>query len=369
MRAVRQRGGEVYVVGGAVRDWAWEPGSFNANTVDWDLTTNLSPDILEALAVSKHPGMQFGTFRLGAHVEVTIMRREGIYADHRHPANIASAAGIEDDLRRRDFTANAVAYDGSRVVASADALHDLRDRRLRTVGDPTLRFREDPLRMLRLLRFSGNYDRIGVDSKTWLTLLAMRDEVRLVSRERRLQEFVKFLKSPLHRWYKWHQAGMDQALEWSHGECAPSLDVAWMMAPEHPAARIAVYRMMTAGTCRGLDIWAQNWPLPRSWRAGLTALSASPDPTIWADLARIPYQRQAWMFRELAAAQGMDRSTLNVLQLAVSPAEIQKRWGISGAALGQVVRCLYELIAHDPTRNDRAQLGLAIETCAKSRQE
>jgi hypothetical protein len=369
MAAVRRHGAAVYIVGGAVREWVWAPEAFNPETIQWDLTTNLSPQILEVLSVSNHPGREFGTFRLGPHVEVTIMRHEGVYADHRHPKQIVPAVAIEEDLSRRDFTVNAVAWDGTRVVAAANSLRDLRDRRLRCVGDPYGRFLEDPLRMLRLLRFSAKYDQICIDPKTWSTLLALRGYVRTVSQERRLEEFLRFLESPLSRWHLWHEAGMDDALHWSPQVLEPPCDVAWVVAPDHPAARIAAYRLMTAGTWAGLAEWAQHWPIPRSWRAGLCALGTTVDLKVWRHRAQCPYERQAWVFRELAVAAGIDRETLGVRHLALSALDVQTGWGFSGPALGRVLRHLDELVARDPALNNKEQLARVLDACTVQIQE
>ena len=147
-------GYQVYVVGGAVRDYLR-----GENPTDWDLATNARPEQVEALFPKTIPtGKQFGTITVVVgenFYEVTTFRKEGRYSDKRHPDEVVYTETIVDDLERRDFTINAIAYDpiNQEYVDPFNGFSDLKRKLLRTVGDPSERFAEDPLRILRLLRF------------------------------------------------------------------------------------------------------------------------------------------------------------------------------------------------------------------------
>lgn len=362
MDAVRRRGGDIFVVGGAIRDWVWAPSNFNPDIVDWDLTTNLATATLRELSSNAHPGERFGTFRLGPRLEVTIMRQEHGYEDRRHPDALTCEQSIEIDLLRRDFTVNAVAFDGRRVVAAAHALDDLARRRLRAVGSAARRFAEDPLRMLRLIRFMAVCDALA-DPQTWAALLDHRADVATVSRERRLEEFTRFLAAPPSRWQSWSRAGMNAALEWPEGWHQSS---AWPMvsAPHHPAARLAAYALLSQTSVSGLSDWIRQWPLERSWRAALrTLLELGPDldPECWRRLARNPRQRHRWIFHDLAVAFGVVPDQAAPIRLALTAQEIRTRWQLSGPSLSKALQHLTDRVDRNPSENTAPSLATLLE--------
>lgn len=150
-------GYKAYAVGGCVRD-----SLLGRTPYDWDITTNATPD--EVKNVFKdgkifETGIKHGTITLvldGTNYEITTFRTEGKYSDMRHPDSVEFANSIYDDLSRRDFTVNAMAYshiDGLRYTDGA--LDDLKNKVIRTVGKADKRFSEDALRILRALRFSA----------------------------------------------------------------------------------------------------------------------------------------------------------------------------------------------------------------------
>ena len=355
MASIRALGGDVYVVGGALRDWCWRPAPFNGAAIDWDLTTNLSPSVLRQLSQRYHPGEAFGTYRLGSHIEATIMRREGRYSDSRHPDKIIPAESLRVDLSRRDFRVNALAFDGQRLEGVKGALSDLRDRVMRAVGDPLRRFQEDPLRMVRFVRFLGVLG-AKADPATWEAMHDNRSLIQKVSRERRLGEFVKFLQSPFERWSLWSKAGMNLALDWPLPQ---KPFVAFIKSPSHPAGQIAAYRLFSCGSLEGLSSWLGQWPLPSSWRQGLTALLTTSyqfDPDLWAQKARSPQAPYGWIFRDLALAAGVAENDLDPIAVALSPHDLQNDWGLHGPRLGAAWRYLAHLAAQHPEINSRALL-------------
>ena len=150
-------GFKAYCVGGCVRD-----SILSKTPHDWDITTDAEPkDIKEALISMKtvDTGIKHGTVTVicgGEKAEVTTFRRDGEYPDHRHPENVAFSRCLKDDLARRDFTINAMAYDEKNgVIDLFGGKEDIEKGLVRAVGDPEERFSEDGLRILRALRFSS----------------------------------------------------------------------------------------------------------------------------------------------------------------------------------------------------------------------
>jgi tRNA nucleotidyltransferase (CCA-adding enzyme) len=151
---LRDNGYQAYIVGGAVRDSlrGEVPG-------DWDVATDAIPTQVMLLFPKTIPtGIKYGTVTVilsGTSIEVTTFRSDGIYRDARHPDDVSFSTSIEEDLKRRDFTVNAIAYDPwtKEFIDPYGGRRDLKRRLLKTVGDPKERFTEDALRMLRFFRF------------------------------------------------------------------------------------------------------------------------------------------------------------------------------------------------------------------------
>lgn len=146
-------GYKVYLVGGSVRDYL-----LKVSTTDLDLCTDATPtEMEEFLPDANFRFAKFGTvsFHFDIYkVEVTTLRKEDEYADYRHPKNIKFVTTPEEDFTRRDFTINALYLDRDlNVYDFTDGLKDLKRRKIKMIGDPNKRIIEDPLRILRALRF------------------------------------------------------------------------------------------------------------------------------------------------------------------------------------------------------------------------
>ena len=174
-------------MGGCVRD-----ALLGLPCDDYDVATNARPsDIGKLFPKSRAVGQAFGVMLVKG-VEVSTFRNDGTYSDHRHPDNVTYADTIEDDLSRRDFTVNAMAYDGEKVVDPYDGKSDLENRIIRFVGSARKRMREDPLRALRACRFAAKIDG-KLEPKTRKAIKDLGHLVDMVSIERRQQELSKML--------------------------------------------------------------------------------------------------------------------------------------------------------------------------------
>ena len=171
------RGYPAYLVGGCVRDMLLEKRPH-----DWDICTAALPEQVLALFPGSRPtGLQHGTVTVvigSRQVEVTTFRTEGGYADHRHPDRVSFVGELTEDLSRRDFTMNAIALAADGLLADPfGGVTDIREKRIRCVGEPALRFEEDALRMLRALRFSA---KLGFTLEI-NTLLAIQEKAPLAA--------------------------------------------------------------------------------------------------------------------------------------------------------------------------------------------
>lgn len=147
---------EVYLVGGYVRD-----SLLGKETYDIDMTTSATPGIVKEILKEyelddKYSNYGCIKFKLNEYnIEITTFRREYDYKKHRRPSKIEFITDLKEDLKRRDFTINALCYDGNSLIDVFNGLEDLNNKVIRTIGNPLIRFEEDALRMLRALRFSS----------------------------------------------------------------------------------------------------------------------------------------------------------------------------------------------------------------------
>jgi tRNA nucleotidyltransferase (CCA-adding enzyme) len=196
---LRSAGYESYLVGGCVRDLL-----IGRDPKDWDFTTNATPEQIQTVFPDSFYENTFGTVGVKtrsedsriAVVEVTPYRTESGYSDKRRPDSVAFGTSLLEDLGRRDFTVNAIALDDAtgQLVDPYEGLKDIKDKVLRAVGDASLRFNEDALRMLRAVRFIAELG-FGIEGATATAISANSKHLAQVSRERVRDEFVKILNS------------------------------------------------------------------------------------------------------------------------------------------------------------------------------
>lgn len=196
VRRIREAGGAAYLVGGCLRDLLLE-----RPVKDWDLATDLTPEQIRPLFRRViEVGARFGTLLVpagGSVYEVTTFRTERDYSDGRHPDQVAYTRELSEDLCRRDFTVNAMAWTpgSERIVDPHGGLHDLERRLIRAVGDPRERFREDALRLLRAARQATELD-FRIDEATFAAMRAEAPGIARVSAERVRDELGKILAAP-----------------------------------------------------------------------------------------------------------------------------------------------------------------------------
>ena len=191
-----ERGYEAFIVGGCVRD-----SILGITPNDYDITTNAKPeeiiDIFKDFKIIDN-GIKHGTVGIIIEKEVyeiTTYRIEGEYENNRRPKNVEFALDIEDDLKRRDFTINAIVYnDKLGIIDKFDGIKDIKNKIVKTVGNPDERFNEDGLRLVRAIRFSSKLN-FKIEDKTLKSIYKNVDIIKNISKERITDEFTKMILS------------------------------------------------------------------------------------------------------------------------------------------------------------------------------
>jgi len=201
IRSLENAGFEAYIVGGCVRD-----GILGRNPEDWDITTIAKPDEIKRIfSHTVDTGIEHGTVTVLVppeevergirSFEVTTYRIDGEYTDHRHPNAVSFTGSLEEDLARRDFTINAMAYHMERgIIDPFHGQEDLEKKIVRAVGKAKDRFAEDALRMMRGIRFSAQLD-FSLDEEAYLGIESLKESLENVSKERIAVELWKLLAS------------------------------------------------------------------------------------------------------------------------------------------------------------------------------
>ncbi|NFT08749.1 CCA tRNA nucleotidyltransferase [Clostridium botulinum] len=191
---LKNNGHEAYIVGGCVRD-----SILNNIPKDWDITTKARPEeVIKLFDKVILTGVKHGTVTVlinSEGYEVTTYRMDGEYEDSRHPKKVNFVSNLKEDLARRDFTINAMAYnkvDG--LIDYFEGVSDLKKKVIKTVGNSEKRFSEDALRMLRAIRFSSQLD-FSISNETLNSIKNLRENIKNISKERIREEFNKILMS------------------------------------------------------------------------------------------------------------------------------------------------------------------------------
>ncbi|MEA2112684.1 MAG: CCA tRNA nucleotidyltransferase [Patescibacteria group bacterium] len=199
-KTLETAGFEAYLVGGCVRDLL-----LKRKPRDWDITTNANPDQIIELFEHSFYENEFGTVGIVSDettnealktIEITPYRLESSYSDSRHPDSVAFSDKLEDDLKRRDFTINALAYNilKDKLVDLYKGQEDLKKGIIKTVSNPEDRFNEDALRLVRAVRFATELD-FTMEENTEKAIIKLSGKLKNISQERIRDELVKIIMS------------------------------------------------------------------------------------------------------------------------------------------------------------------------------
>lgn len=421
LNALSAAGFHGYLVGGSLRDMLR-----GVKPHDFDLTTDATPDeMLSVFAAFRTfpTGLKHGTLTVlsdGHPVEVTTHRVDGAYSDSRHPAAVRFTASLAEDLSRRDFTVNAMAWSRETgLVDLFDGARDLAAGVLRAVGDPEKRFREDALRILRLFRFAAQLD-FEIDPATARGAAAEAPGLANISAERIFGELTRTLTG------KAAARGISGlcacgCVPYVFGDTVPDLSVlpAFEKMPSDPAVRFAALvfphgEEKARGLCRKLRssnafshtvcgvIEAMGEKIPQtefearrfvctyyeSWRAAFAVLAAEcagaeerPDAQLSADTVsgadaqsgtppRVPTGAEVRAGAILCERVVRDRTAVDLHRLAVNGVDLQQKAGIRTEKTAKTLRYLQELVWHEPQQNKKAALiAAAIAYAQKEESE
>ena len=197
IETIEKAGFEAYQVGGCVRDFFMK-----RKCDDIDITTSAKPGDLEKILAENNikyieTGLKHGTVTAvfdGDNFEITTYRTDGEYIDNRHPENVSFVSNIDEDLSRRDFTINAIAYNPNKdeIVDLFGGRDDIENKKIKAVGDPDRRFKEDALRIMRAIRFSSTLG-FEIEENTKAALFRNKELLKNVSAERIFTELSKLL--------------------------------------------------------------------------------------------------------------------------------------------------------------------------------
>ena len=198
-QTLEQNDFEAYLVGGCTRDLL-----LGITPKDWDFTTNAHPEDIQKLFPEHYFNNDFGTVGIKTDsedeatkiIEVTPYRSEGTYSDARRPDQVTFGVSLKEDLQRRDFTVNALAYriTTDELIDEYGGLTDLRAKRLKTVGDPDERFTEDALRIMRAIRLAAQLD-FMIEATTMAAITQHSKQIKRISVERAAGEWLKILQT------------------------------------------------------------------------------------------------------------------------------------------------------------------------------
>ena len=391
---LREHGYEAFAVGGCVRDAILGriPG-------DWDITTSAYPEeVKQVFGHTIDTGLQHGTVTvMRDHIgyEITTYRIDGEYEDGRHPKEVVFTAELREDLRRRDFTINAMAYSHETgIVDIFGGTEDLAARRIRCVGDAGERFTEDALRILRAVRFSAQLG-FSIEEMTWQALCGLAPSLVHVSKERVQVELTKTLLSdrPEYIW-KTEAAGLAPYISktfpevfaaWkerkrisgaaAHLPAEKALRWAYFLAPAGEESCVRVLRELkmdndTIDKAKILSRFAftQIEPEEVSVRR---AMSAMEDMVFdWLlllqEVLMLERMDAVEMVRSLAEQIRERGDCIRLKTLAVTGKDLIQAGIQPGPALGKTLHLLFEKVLENPAWNEKDRLLAEVEVLKQS---
>ena len=392
VEALISAGYDAYAVGGCVRD-----ALLGDVPNDWDVCTCALPEQTIAVFGEENcipTGLKHGTVTVkmdGGLYEVTTFRTEGTYSDGRHPDSVDFVSDVRDDLSRRDFTINAMAYnDRAGLIDPFGGRVDLFEHRiLRAVGEPVKRFSEDALRIMRLFRFAARFS-FAIEAETCRAAVALCQNLRLVSGERIREELMKLLSANAPGAYLPQEiacvilGGMDNVERAAYESVMCALDA---LAPDAELRLAALLSLAEDVSMVLEDLRCSNKTAQRVNTALVLARTALPDDEaalrIWAKRTLGAYGMSA--LEDAAALSGVlcgeeERRKRNrcvcyarearekglccaLKALAVGGADVMKLPGIRpGPMVGAVLARLLDAVIAEELPNEReALLGAAKE--------
>ncbi|WP_313579099.1 CCA tRNA nucleotidyltransferase [Lacrimispora sp.] len=383
-------GFEAYVVGGCVRD-----SLLGRSPEDWDITTSAKPEQVKGIFNrTVDTGIQHGTVTVlidHEGYEVTTYRIDGEYEDGRHPKSVEFTGNLLEDLKRRDFTINAMAYsDREGLVDAFDGVKDLEGRVIRCVGNPLDRFNEDALRILRAIRFSAQLG-FDIEAKTRAAISVIAPNMAKVSKERIQVELTKLLLSDhpgrLKDVYEngigpyisehFEDAGRKLFEAERLTELPPEKHMRWsgFLRLEEPEDAVRILKELKLDndtiyqTKTLVSLWKTEIPAHKpSIRQVMSTLS----PELFKDLlcfqnvfCHASYETRLKMVEQYSEEILKDGDCIRLKDMAVTGRELIDAGMKPGPEMGTVLNRLFQLVLEKPECNNREYLMKSAEQFIK----
>lgn len=395
---LNEHGYEAYIVGGCVRDML-----LGREPEDWDITTSALPEQVKAIfRRTIDTGIQHGTVTVmegKTGYEVTTFRIDGAYQDGRHPSSVAFTPNLTEDLKRRDFTINAMAYNrDTGFVDRFGGVEDLERGIIRCVGNAMDRFTEDALRILRAIRFSAQLG-FEIEADTCSAIRAIGPNLGKVSKERIQVELTKLLCSAHpERIAMVYETGIGRyvsAAFWrAYGECEEGCGVPASAIPAIPPSIPPQKHLRWAAFLREVspeqafsvlkDLKLDNDTISRvrtlvywlgerleSEKPALRRVMSRIEPQLYDDLLSLkghllPYggRETGETLERILALTGeirRDGDCLGLKNLAVTGRDLMEAGVKPGKAVGETLAALLEQVLEEPSRNTRDYLLQHLE--------
>ena len=366
-----EAGYEAYVVGGCVRD-----AILGREAADWDITTNARPEQVKALFPrTVDTGLQHGTVTVlngKEGFEVTTYRIDGEYLDGRHPEQVLFTPNLLEDLKRRDFTINAMAYNEKEGLVDAfGGIGDLERGQIRCVGDPRERFTEDALRILRAVRFSAQLD-FEIEKETFEAISVIAPNLAKVSKERIQMELTKLLCSEHpEKIREVYETGISTyvspafaALDWQNARVSAALPkekyvrwAAFLRCGNSPENAVRVLRDLkldneTVSRVKTLVTWADV--TPAADEAEVRRMMSCMEPEVWVSLMELNGHETE--IRALVALIRGRGDCLSLKELAVKGQDLIAAGVKPGKEMGTMLHELLEHVLEVPQDNEKETL-------------
>ena len=382
---LNEHGFEAYVVGGCVRD-----SLLGKEPEDWDITTSARPgEVKSIFSRTIDTGIQHGTVTVMLNrqgYEVTTYRVDGEYEDGRHPKSVDFTTSLLEDLKRRDFTINAMAYNSREGLVDAfGGIEDLENRVIRCVGSAVNRFTEDALRILRAVRFSAQLD-FRIEDETYEAISIIAPNLEKVSKERIATELTKLLlSSHPEKMKRVSDTGASRYVSEPFGRAAalnkdelrplgllPAVKYmrwAGLLRREQGETAAAILRdlKMDCDTMDKVKILVSRWRIPISAeKPAIRRVMNQIPPDLLDSLLCFQevfaaelgegYRETLKAVKTLAEEIRRDGDPVNLKELAVDGRDLMAAGMKPGPALGKTLNALMEQVLEQPECNTREYL-------------
>ena len=370
---LNQHNYSAYIVGGAVRDLLLNrtPNDFDIATEAVPLEVEVTFDDFDCVKVGKKFGVIAITYNENQY-EIATFRSDGIYEDSRHPSSVSYSRDIKDDLSRRDFTINALAFSPlTGVIDMFGGYEDLRKGIIRCIGNPDDRFNEDTLRILRAIRFAARYG-FTIESKTLTSILSHIPDLTNISKERIHDELVQIFNS---KYYTTIIKSISPVITWLLDDTSESTKNLLKTLPQLENYKLVLAYILRTKNILDAEAWLRRYKFSNDDIKVILNYIRLSDLLLYEDTMTEYNARKAMsialdkdMVLDVLVMYGLDtapytntyKSPCKIADLAINGEDVES-FGYFGRAVGAILNKCLELVLREPNQNCKALLYKFIE--------